>query len=122
VQIEGSAEAAARAREVLHRPLQPRRSSGEDIDAGLVDAVIAMSAEPMLDGIIRQDVAAAPPADHDPHAQEDDRAALGDAGALHAALRRNDMIFALGPGGHRQDLSRGRAGGAQLITGSVDSG
>ena len=31
--------------------------------------------------------------------------------AYMEALARDDMIFALGPGGHRQDLSRRRPGG-----------
>ena len=36
------------------------------------------------------------------------------------ALARDDMIFALGPGGHRQDLSRGRPGGAAADHRQVD--
>ena len=36
-------------------------------------------------------------------------------------LARDDMIFALGPGGHRQDLPRGRPGGRRSWSpGSVD--
>src|SRR3954470_18319849 len=59
VQIEGEAAAAARAREVL-TGLYNRIVKGEDIDSGMVDAVISMSAEPLLDGIIRQDVSEPP--------------------------------------------------------------
>src|SRR3546814_1500464 len=59
VQIEGEAEAAARARDVLTE-LYDRIERGEEIDAGLVDAVIAMTAQPTLDGIIRQDASEAP--------------------------------------------------------------
>ena len=47
VQIEGEAGAAARAREVL-TGLYNRIAKGEDVDAGMVDAVIQMSAEPTL--------------------------------------------------------------------------
>src|SRR3546814_4264384 len=60
VQIEGEAEAAARARDVLTE-LYDRIERGEETDAGLVDAVIAMTAQPTLDGIIRQDASEAPP-------------------------------------------------------------
>ena len=52
LQIEGEAQATARARDVL-TGLYNRIVQGQDIDAGAVDAVIAMSSEPTLDGIIR---------------------------------------------------------------------
>ena len=83
VQIEGEAEAAARARDVL-QGLYNRILKGENIDNGAVEAVIAMSAEPTLDGIIRHERVGAA-VGHDPHAQEDDRAAQRDAGALHGS-------------------------------------
>ena len=51
VQIEGEPEAAARAREVL-LGLYNRLDEGQDIDAELVNAIIAMSGQPTLDGII----------------------------------------------------------------------
>src|SRR4051812_30820100 len=54
VVIEGSAEAVAHAREVLQE-LQARVIRGEDIDTGLIEAVIAMSSEPMFTGITRVD-------------------------------------------------------------------
>ena len=59
IQIEGEAAAAARARDVLSG-LYNRIVRGEDVDAGTVGAVIAMSNEPTLDGIIRQDIAEPP--------------------------------------------------------------
>ena len=59
LQIEGDAEAAARARDVL-TGLYNRIGKGQEIDAAAVDAVIAMSAEPTLDGIIRADVSQPP--------------------------------------------------------------
>src|SRR3546814_4160976 len=59
LQIEGEAEAAARARDVL-LGLYNRIVQGQEIDPGAVDAVIAMSAEPTLDGIIRSDVSQPP--------------------------------------------------------------
>jgi phosphate starvation-inducible PhoH-like protein len=54
LQIEGEAEAAARAREVL-TGLYNRLVMGQEIDAGAVEGVIAMSSEPTLEGIIRAD-------------------------------------------------------------------
>src|SRR3546814_14944348 len=51
VQIEGEPEAAARARDVL-TGLYNRLDQGQDIDAGAVEAVIAMSGQPTLDGLI----------------------------------------------------------------------
>lgn len=59
VQIEGAAEAAARAREVLVG-LYNRLDEGHDIDQGMVEAIIAMSNQPTLDGIIDDNVAQAP--------------------------------------------------------------
>src|SRR6188768_4257735 len=48
VQIEGEPEAAARARDVL-TGLYNRLDQGQDIDAGAVDGVIAMSGQPTLE-------------------------------------------------------------------------
>src|SRR3546814_16641025 len=48
-----------RARDVL-LGLYNRIVQGQEIDPGAVDAVIAMSAEPTLDGIIRSDVSQPP--------------------------------------------------------------
>src|ERR1043166_8071730 len=59
LQIEGEAEAAGRSREVL-TGLYNRIVQGQDLDSGAVEAVIAMSAEPTLDGIIRSDVSDLP--------------------------------------------------------------
>src|SRR5919107_81718 len=56
VQIEGDAESAARAREVLVG-LYNRLDEGQDIDQGMVEAIIAMSNQPVLEGIVAEDVA-----------------------------------------------------------------
>ena len=79
VQIEGEADAAARAREVL-LGLYNRLDQGQDVDAEAVEAVLGMAAQPNLDGIINEEVAS-PPRGDDPHAQEDDRPALDDPDA-----------------------------------------
>ena len=51
VQIEGTEDAVARARDVL-KGLHQRLIAGLEIDAGAVEALIAMSSEPTLEGIV----------------------------------------------------------------------
>ena len=97
VQIEGEAEAAARAREVL-TGLYNRIVKGEDVDAGMVDAVIQMSAEPTLDGIIRQDVAEGPSIMIRTRKKTIVPRSATQTRYMHA-LASSDMIFALGPAG-----------------------
>jgi phosphate starvation-inducible PhoH-like protein len=97
LQIEGEAAAAARARDVLSG-LYNRIVRGEDVDAGTVGAVIAMSNEPTLDGIIRQDVAEPPSV-----MIRTRKKTIVPRSATQArymeALGRSDIIFALGPAG-----------------------
>src|SRR6476646_4081030 len=97
LQIEGEATAAARARDVL-TSLYNRIVQGHEIDAGAVDATIAMSAEPVLDGIIRHDSDLAGGVMIRtrkktilPRSQTQTR--------YMEALTRHDIIFALGPAG-----------------------
>ena len=52
--LEGRADEVAVARDVLNG-LYNRVMRGEHIDPGLVDAEIAMTAEPTLDGIVRRE-------------------------------------------------------------------
>jgi phosphate starvation-inducible PhoH-like protein len=97
VQIEGEAEAAARAREVL-TGLYNRIVKGDDIDAGMVEAVISMSAEPVLDGIIRQDVTAPPTIMIRTRKKTIVPRSATQTRYMHA-LASSDVIFALGPAG-----------------------
>ena len=97
VQIEGEAEAAGRAREVL-TGLYNRIAKGEDVDAGMVDAVIQMSAEPTLDGIIRQDVTEPPAIMIRTRKKTIVPRSATQTRYMHA-LASSDMIFALGPAG-----------------------
>ena len=118
VGLEGSAEQVAVARDVLN-DLHARIGRGEEVDTGLVDAAIAMAAEPHLDGIIRADGG-------------------GGAGGITIrtrkktivprtpaqahymrALTTHDMIFALGPAGTGKTYVAVAQAVAQLITGSV---
>ena len=59
VQIEGEAGATARTRDILN-DIYSRVLRGENIDAEAVQAIIAMTAEPTLEGIVRKDVSDAP--------------------------------------------------------------
>ena len=60
VQVEGEADAAARARDVL-TGLYNRIAQGQDIASGDVTALIQMAFEPTLEGIIRADDTGTPP-------------------------------------------------------------
>jgi phosphate starvation-inducible PhoH-like protein len=117
VQIEGEAEAAARARDVLTE-LYGRIELGEEIDVGLVDAVIAMTAQPTLDGIIRHEAAEAPAVMIRTRKKTIVPRAPSQVPYMQA-LARDDVIFALGPAGTGKTYLAVAQAVAQLITGSV---
>jgi len=118
LQIEGEASAAARARDVL-TGIYNRIVQGQDIDAGTVEAVIAMSSEPMLDGIIRSDVSQ-PPAVMIRTRKKTIVPRSATQIRYMEALSRDDIIFALGPAGTGKTFLAVAQAVAQLITGSVD--
>ena len=118
VQIEGEAEAAARARDVL-TGLYNRLAVGQPIDIGAVEAVIAMSAEPTLDGIIRHDVSE-PPKVMIRTRKKTIVPRSANQGLYMEALARNELIFALGPAGTGKTYLAVAQAVSQLITGSVD--
>jgi len=118
VQIEGEADDAARAREVL-LGLYNRLDQGEDVDAETVDAVLGMAAQPALDGIIHDEVATPPRVmirtrkkTIVPRSPVQTR--------YMEALAKDDMIFALGPAGTGKTYLAVAQAVSQLITGSVD--
>ena len=118
VQIEGEPEAAARARDVL-TGLYNRLDQGQDIDAGAVDAVIAMAGQPTLEGIIAQDVAEPPKVMI--RTRKKTIVPRSKAQAVYMeALARDDMIFALGPAGTGKTYLAVAQAVQQLIGGSVD--
>ena len=117
VQIEGEAEAAARARDVLTE-LYGRIEQGQEVDAGLVDGVIAMSAQPTLDGIIRHDTNEAPTVMIRTRKKTIVPRAPSQVPYMQA-LARDDVIFALGPAGTGKTYLAVAQAVAQLITGSV---
>ncbi len=118
LQIEGEAEAAARARDVL-MGLYNRVAQGQQIDTGAVEAVIAMSAEPTLDGIIRHDVAEPPKV-----MIRTRKKTIVPRSATQVTymeeLARRELIFALGPAGTGKTYVAVAQAVSQLITGSVD--
>jgi len=118
LQIEGDAEAAARARDVL-TGLYNRIGKGQEIDAAAVDAVIAMSAEPTLDGIIRADVSQ-PPSIMIRTRKKTIVPRSTTQIRYMEALARDQMIFALGPAGTGKTYLAVAQAVSQLITGSVD--
>jgi phosphate starvation-inducible PhoH-like protein len=118
LQIEGEASAIARARDVL-TGLYNRVVHGEEIDTGSVAAIISMSAEPTLDGIIRHQDSDQPPVmirtrkkTIVPRSPTQIR--------YMEALVRNDVIFALGPAGTGKTYLAVAQAVSQLISGSVD--
>ena len=97
VQIEGDPKDAARAREVLIG-LYNRLDEGHDIDAETVNAIIGMSGEPTLDGIITPDVAEPPKVMI--RTRKKTIVPRSKTQAVYMeALARDDMIFSLGPAG-----------------------
>jgi phosphate starvation-inducible PhoH-like protein len=118
VQIEGEPEAAARARDVL-LGLYNRLDEGQDVDAGMVDAIIAMSNQPILEGIISDGVAEPPKV-----MIRTRKKTIVPRSKMQAvymeALARDEMIFALGPAGTGKTYLAVAQAVQQLIGGSVD--
>ncbi|MET0371262.1 MAG: PhoH family protein [Sphingobium sp.] len=118
LQIEGEAHAAGRARDVL-TGLYNRLVAGQPIDSGAVEAVIAMSSEPTLDGIISHDVSEPPSV-----MIRTRKKVIVPRSATQVtymeALTRNDIIFALGPAGTGKTYLAVAQAVSQLITGTVD--
>jgi phosphate starvation-inducible protein PhoH and related proteins len=118
VQIEGDAEATARARDVLIG-LYNRLDEGHDIDSGDVAGVIAMSGQPTLAGIIPSDVAE-PPKVMIRTRRKTIVPRSATQIAYMEALARDEIIFALGPAGTGKTYLAVAQAVQQLIGGSVD--
>ena len=115
--IEGVAEQAARARDVL-TGLYNRLVRGEELDAGAVEALISMSAEPTLDGIIKSDRGEGPQL-----MIRTRKKTIVPRSATQMrymeALAAKDIIFALGPAGTGKTYVAVAQAVQQLITGSI---
>lgn len=117
VGLEGTAEQVALARDVLH-DLYARIQRGEEVDTGLVDAAIAMAAEPVLDGIISTERSAAPSVMIRTRKKTIVPRTPAQAHYMRE-LTTHDMIFALGPAGTGKTYIAVAQAVAQLIAGSV---
>ena len=118
VQIEGQPEDAARARDVL-QGLYNRLDEGQDIDPETVGAIIAMSGQPTLDGIIAADVAEPPKVMI--RTRKKTIVPRSNTQAVYMeALGRDELIFALGPAGTGKTYLAVAQAVQQLIGGSVD--
>jgi len=116
--IEGYADAIGRARDVL-TGLYNRIAQGQEIDAGAVDAVIAMSNEPVLDGIIRQDVSQ-PPAVMIRTRKKTIVPRSATQIRYMEALARDEIVFALGPAGTGKTYVAVAQAVQMLMQGQVD--
>ena len=116
--IEGVSEQIARARDVL-TGLYNRIVQGQEIDTGAVEAVIAMSAEPMLDGIIRQDVSQ-PPAVMIRTRKKTIVPRSATQIRYMEALARDEIVFALGPAGTGKTYVAVAQAVQMLMQGQVD--
>ena len=118
IQIEGEADAAARARDVLVG-LYNRLDQGHDVDAAAVEAVIGMAAQPQFDGIIAPEVAKPPSVMIRTRKKTIVPRSAVQTGYMEA-LARDDMIFALGPAGTGKTYLAVAQAVSQLISGSVE--
>ncbi|MCK9540701.1 MAG: PhoH family protein [Novosphingobium sp.] len=116
VQIEGSEEAVARARDVL-KGMHQRLLRGQELDGGAVESLIAMSAEPTLEGIISGSPEKPPVMIRTRKKTIVPRSAMQIE--YMRALASKDMIFALGPAGTGKTYVAVAQAVSQLITGSV---
>ena len=116
IEIEGPEDAVARARDVL-QTMYDRLARGQDLDGGAIEALIAMSNEPTLEGIIsgKQDTA--------PIMIRTRRKTIVPRSAKQIdymrSLARDEIIFALGPAGTGKTYLAVAQAVSQLITGSV---
>ncbi len=116
--IEGPQDSVARARGVL-QTLYDRLAMGQDLDAGAIEAIIVMSNEPTLDGIVSDaDGHKSPPIMIRTRRKTIVPRSAAQAGYMQQ-LVRDDIIFALGPAGTGKTYVAVAQAVAQLITGSV---
>ncbi|MXP42620.1 AAA family ATPase [Altererythrobacter soli] len=116
IAIEGPEDDVARARDVL-KAMHQRLLTGQDLDSGAIEALIAMSGEPTLEGIITGD-SKAPPI-----MIRTRRKTIVPRSNMQAEYMRQlaskDIIFALGPAGTGKTYVAVAQAVSQLIVGSV---
>ncbi len=116
--IEGYADQIARARDVL-TGLYNRIVQGQEIDKSAVEAVISMANEPVLDGIIRQDVSQ-PPAVMIRTRKKTIVPRSATQIKYMEALARDEIVFALGPAGTGKTYVAVAQAVQMLMAGQVD--
>ena len=116
IQIEGSEDAVARARDVL-KGMHQRLLQGQELDSGAVDSLIVMSSEPTLEGII------AGGHDAPPIMIRTRKKTIVPRSAMQIpymqALARDDIVFGLGPAGTGKTYLAVAQAVSQLMSGSV---
>jgi phosphate starvation-inducible PhoH-like protein len=118
VQVEGTAESVALARDVLHG-LQTRLLQGQDVDPGMVDAVIALASQPTLAGIISTERGhGIPPIMIRTRKKTIVPRTIAQTHYMRDLIA-NDVIFALGPAGTGKTYLAVAQAVSQLITGSI---
>jgi phosphate starvation-inducible PhoH-like protein len=116
--IEGEAESAARARDVL-TGLYNRLAQGQPVDVGDVEGAIALSSDPSLEGLVRADAGEALPAVI--RTRRKTIVARSPTQVRYIeALSSADVIFALGPAGTGKTYLAVAQAVSQLVSGSVD--
>lgn len=121
IQIEGPEDAVARARETVTGMYRQLEQGHQELDSGAIEALISMSAEPTLDGIITGD------ADNGgkgpPIMIRTRRKTIVPRSTTQIeymrALAKSDVIFALGPAGTGKTYLAVAQAVSQLMTGSV---
>ncbi len=116
--IEGEAESAARARDVM-TGLYNRLVQGQTIDIGDVEGAIALSNDPSLEGLVRAEDGQATPV-----VIRTRRKTIVPRSPTQVrymeALARDEIIFALGPAGTGKTYLAVAQAVQQLVAGSVD--
>jgi phosphate starvation-inducible PhoH-like protein len=116
VQIEGAEDAVARTRDVL-KGMHQRLIRGEELDAGAIESLIAMSNEPTLEGIISGSTEAPPVMIRTRKKTIVPRSAMQIE--YMRALASQDIIFALGPAGTGKTYVAVAQAVSQLMAGTV---
>ncbi|MEM9085406.1 MAG: PhoH family protein [Pseudomonadota bacterium] len=114
--IEGTEDTVARARETLNT-MYDRLAQGQDLDAGAIESLIAMSNEPTLEGIISGETKEPPIMIRTRKKTIVPRSASQID--YMRALVRDDIVFALGPAGTGKTYIAVAQAVSQLISGSV---
>ena len=114
--IEGAEDSVARARDTLNT-MYDRLAQGQDLDAGAIESLIAMSNEPTLEGIISGEK------EEPPIMIRTRKKTIVPRSASQIdymrSLARDDIVFALGPAGTGKTYIAVAQAVSQLISGSV---